>query len=295
MTRALRIAVSSWSFHAPFYAGSFSLLNAPAAARRCGIPLLELNDFMLPPPRFSRLRRPLLRLAGAPETLWRYSAATRVALQRALAGAGVACVAWTADSDLTVTGRWAWRAQRRYVAAAAATAAALGCTLLRLTLGPRATAANALLARRLATLVTDTPPQLRLAVENHGGAGGDSRRMAALVHAARDLLGGVGERRLGVCLDAGNLFGEPADQLWTRLLPLATQVHVKTRAFTPSGDEATIDYHRFFQLLHAAAYQGVLSIEYEGAGDPAVGIARSQALILRHGPEFVSTTACGRR
>jgi len=61
------LAVSSWCWHAEYYAGSWSLLDLPEAAVSAGVSAIECNDFMLPPPR---LRRPLLSLLpGAPPEL----------------------------------------------------------------------------------------------------------------------------------------------------------------------------------------------------------------------------------
>ena len=62
--------LSALALHDAYYAGAWSLLNLPADAASVGIPAIECNDFMLPPPRFSRVRRPLLSLApGAPGEL----------------------------------------------------------------------------------------------------------------------------------------------------------------------------------------------------------------------------------
>ena len=60
--RERTLAASSWCWHEPYYAGSWSLLDLPASAKAAGLTAIECNDFMMPPPRLSRLRQPLLRL-----------------------------------------------------------------------------------------------------------------------------------------------------------------------------------------------------------------------------------------
>lgn len=86
------VAISSWCWHAHYHAGRFSLIDAPRAAARLGFRHIELNDFMLPPPRLSRLRRPLLRLLGAPATLWRYDIDVLRRVQQELTATQVACL-----------------------------------------------------------------------------------------------------------------------------------------------------------------------------------------------------------
>ena len=56
------LAAGAWCWHDDYYAGRWSLLDQPAGAASAGLTAIECNDFMLPPPRLSRLRRPLLRL-----------------------------------------------------------------------------------------------------------------------------------------------------------------------------------------------------------------------------------------
>lgn len=97
------LAVSSWCWHAEYYAGSWSLLDLPKAAASAGVSAIECNDFMLPPPRLSRLRRPLLSLLpGAPPELWRYSRETLRQLSARAQANRTKILAWTINSDFTV-------------------------------------------------------------------------------------------------------------------------------------------------------------------------------------------------
>ena len=89
---------------------------------------------------------------------------------------------------------------------------------------------------------------------------------------------------LGVCLDLGNF--PPAQRLAgiELLAPYAIHVHAKAGQFTVSGEEANIDYPTELAILTQAGYRGPLVIEYEGDGDPTVGIQRAADLVRRHWP-----------
>src|SRR5688572_7883368 len=110
----MALAISSWCWHDAYYNGRLSLLDVPAAAAELGFSAVELNDFILPPPHLSHLRRPLLRLLLAPDELWRYTAANLHRLRVALDTAGVTCLAWAIDSHLAVSAlKWPW--QQHYI------------------------------------------------------------------------------------------------------------------------------------------------------------------------------------
>lgn len=277
------VAISSWCWHAAYHAGRFSLLEAPRAAARLGFRFIELNDFMLPPPRFSRLRRPLLELLDAPPALWRYDPSTLRRLQRELTATHATCFGWTLDTDLTVSGRrWLW--QRLYLEAGARTAGRLRASLLRVTVGgavdllPRV---DSTVARRLAQLA-QRHRFLIIAVENHGDLSADVERFCGIMRAARGLLPPAEAARLGVCFDPGNVLPKAREQQWALLAPLAVHVHFKTRAFTSIGEEASLPYPLILKLLSRAGYSGGITIEYEGNDEPEHGIRRSLALLKRH-------------
>jgi sugar phosphate isomerase/epimerase len=84
-----------------------------------------------------------------------------------------------------------------------------------------------------------------------------------------------------VCLDFGNFEGDRAIGMQT-LAPHAIHVHAKAREFNTSGEEKHIDYRMCLSALKSAGYAGVISIEYEGDGDAAIGIKHTQALIEKY-------------
>ncbi|QLQ06590.1 MAG: hypothetical protein HZY76_11455 [Anaerolineae bacterium] len=110
----LTLAAGAWCWHDAYYAGRWSLLDQPAG-RAAGLTAIECNDFMLPPPRLSRLRQPLLGLLpGAPPELWRYSRTSLRQLQANAQTQGVQLLTWAINSDFTASGS-AWPAQQLYL------------------------------------------------------------------------------------------------------------------------------------------------------------------------------------
>lgn len=285
------LAVSSWSWHAPFYAGQWSLLDLPADAAALGIAAIEANDFMLPPPRLSRVRRPLLGLLpGAPPELWRYSRASLDRLREAAEAQGTVLLTWTINSDLTVPA-WQWPAQRLYLARGLAAARRLGVRLLRVNLGGHAAtpaARDALIASRLAVFVRrsqaggDGPA---ITLENHWGVSSDIDRHLRIFDAVRAQLPAAYLARFGCCFDPSNMAvaegtaGEAQRERWWRALAQrANHYHLKTATFDDGGRETTLPHEHLWAPLQAVGYAGAVTIEFQGEGEPAAGVRQSVAL-----------------
>jgi sugar phosphate isomerase/epimerase len=115
---------------------------------------------------------------------------------------------------------------------------------------------------------------VKFAIENHGGLSSDPAVLAEFVQYFHS-------PSLGVCLDFGNFEGDRSIGMQT-LAPHAIHVHAKSREFDGQGDETQIDYRLCLDALKAANYNGAISIEYEGDGDPAIGITRTRALIEKY-------------
>jgi sugar phosphate isomerase/epimerase len=285
-----RLAVGSWSWHAAYYAGRWSLLDLPSAAAALGIPWVECNDFMLPPPRLSRVRRPLLALLpGAPPELWRYSRATLRRLAVAAGAAGVAVLAWTVNSDFAVPAQ-AWPAQRLYLARGQAAAGLLGAPLLRLTLGGAADSPaghDALVIRRLTDFTgqaLERRPGLAVTVENHWGISADIVRHLRIVDAAAAGLPDGLRRRFGCCFDPGNVPEVPErERLWRELALRANHFHLKAEALDERGEERSLPIGRLFEMLRASGYRGKVTIEYAGSGPAEDGVAACAELFGRYG------------
>lgn len=281
----MQVAAGSWSWHAPYYEGRWSLIDLPAAAAALGITWLEANDFMLPPPRFSRLRRPLLRLLpGAPPELWRYSRASLEALRQAAAAHDTHFLAWTVNSDFAVAARH-WPAQRLYLRRGVAAARHLRARFLRVNLGGSPDSpplADELVIHRLAQFVEDSRrwyPGLHITVENHWGLSSDIQRHLRLLDAARQLLAPAHMDYFGCCFDPGNLPPAQRASGWPALARRANHFHLKTTAFDDTGADCQLPYPHLFALLQEAGYQGPATIEYQGDGEPAAGVTRSLHLL----------------
>jgi sugar phosphate isomerase/epimerase len=268
------LAVSSWSWHDAYFAGAWSLLDLPAAAAAIGITAIEANDFMLPPPRLSRVRRPLLSLLpGASPDLWRYSKAT---LRHLLAKAKeyrIVILAWTINSDFSVPA-YQWPLQRLYLVRGVAAARLLQAPMLRIILGgspgtPRTR--DGAIVRRLAEFFVESQrrcPGLTIVLENHWGISSDIDRHLAIFDQVYAQLPTSQQSLFGCCFD-------PAHR--------AIHYHLKTNAFNEAGDEKTLPHHRLFELLYRSGYRGMITIEFAGDGPAGVGVKRSAELFLKHG------------
>jgi sugar phosphate isomerase/epimerase len=287
------LSVSSWSWHAAYYAGTWSLLDLPAAAAACGITAIECNDFMLPPPRLSRLRRPLISLLpGAPAELWRYSRATIGRLSARAAESGVSVLTWTINSDFSVPARH-WPAQQIYLRRGVAAAVRLQSPLLRVNLGgspdtPRAHDKD--IARRLAAFVVDSLrryPGLAITVENHWGISTDIDRHLQIVDQAAAQLPASLQARFGCCFDPANMPESHERERWWRELALrANHYHLKTTAFGTDEEDKQLPHAALFGLLRRVGYQGQVTIEFSGEGPAEDGVRQSARLFSRYCPSF---------
>lgn len=286
---ATTVAVSSWSWHAAYYAGTWSLLDLPKAAATTGINAIECNDFMLPPPRFSRVRRPLLALLpGVPPELWRYSRATLRRLSALAAASQVSILTWAINSDFAVPTHH-WPAQQLYVRRGLAAARRLHAPLLRVTLGgtpETPLARDNDVVHRLADFVARSQrdyPGVTVTVENHWGLSTDVDRHLHLIDAVADCLPPSLQGKFGCCFDPGNMPDTPRRPHWWReVAKRANHFHLKTTTFA-TGDDHSLPHASIFTLLHETSYRGAITIEFAGEGDAVAGVKQSACLLRTHG------------
>lgn len=276
-----QLAVSSWSWHEAYYAGRWSLLDLPDGARQAGLTLIEANDFMLPPPRFSRIRKPLFNLLpGVPPELWRYSRRSLVQLKGNAAASQTRLLCWTINSNLAVSG-WAWPLQQVYLRWGIAAARHLQAPLLRLNLGGQPSTPAEMDDRIVARLVQAVHlgqrryPGLTLTVENHWGLSTDIDRHLRLVAQARAQLPESLQSRLGCCFDPGNMPEGDREQWWRGLSAAANHFHFKTTEFDERGRDPYLPHDHILALLRSTNYWGDVTIEFQGDGDPIQGIQHS--------------------
>ena len=275
------IAISSWSFHDELYQGKLRLDDVPYRVHDLGFGAVELQDMFLWPKPPNPIARALGRKA---REFNRYEydrkMLMRTRLHRLRSGTRLIC--WSIDSDLTAHDGPDRQKQKGYLAAAIEAADYLSAPLIRLTVGGErgVNAENDRAAYdRAVELMSSVLPvaiarNVKFAVENHGGLSADPAVLAEFVQHFHSPF-------LGVCLDFGNFEGDRTIGMQL-LAPHAIHVHAKSRAFDGQGEETQIDYRMCLSALKAAGYNGVISIEYEGAGDPAVGIKRTRALIEKY-------------
>lgn len=275
------LAISSWSFHEELYQGKLRLADVPYRVHDLGYGLVELQDMFLWP----RSPNPIARLFGRkapPFNPYEYDRRVlmKVKLNRLRSGTRLVC--WAIDSDLTVSAGPDRQKQKGYLAAAIETADFLNAPLIRLTLGGergvKAGADRAAYDRAVELMSSVLPVAIakntKLAIENHGGLSSDPPLLVEFVQHFHSPY-------LGVCLDFGNFESDRAIGMQT-LAPHAIHVHAKAREFNASGEETQIDYRMCLSALKSAGYDGVISIEYEGDGDAAVGIQHTRDLIEKY-------------
>jgi len=114
-------------------------------------------------------------------------------------------------------------------------------------------------------------------IENHGGVG--SEHPEELV----ELLKAVG-KNCGALPDFGNFPDEATRQKGLKLLfPYGRTVcHAKGLKFDDKGNETMFDFAQCVQTSKAAGFKGVYSIEFEGEGDPQVGVQHVVDELLRY-------------
>ncbi len=283
----MEVAVSSWSWHEPYYQGRWSLLDLCRSATGLGISLIECNDFMLPPPRYSRIRRPLLSLLpGATPELWRYSRASFDRLQQAAHTHGATILAWAINSDFAVPAHH-WPAQQLYLRLGLLACKRVGARLLRLNLGGRSgepESTDEVVVQRLARFVKISQqryPGLIITVENHWGLSTDPDRHLRLLARTHNLLAPSLQAFFGACFDPGNLPRGDRRRWWKGLARLANHYHFKTTAFDADGNDMGLPHAYLLALLRQAGYSGKATIEFTGDGDPAEGVRQSLALFRR--------------
>jgi len=121
---------------------------------------------------------------------------------------------------------------------------------------------------------------VQLAIENHWGISADPATLINIVRRCES-------ERIGTCPDFGNFHSSQDRYDGLELLALlAKHVHAKFSSFDAAGEESSIDYGRCLHILQEAGYDGALSVEYEGDGNPEVAIQKGKDLIERHWASF---------
>jgi L-ribulose-5-phosphate 3-epimerase len=120
---------------------------------------------------------------------------------------------------------------------------------------------------------------IRITIENHGGVSGSIEGILAVIQ-------GTDPKWVGSLLDFGNPPVGHNPELVARLAPYAYHTHAKLSRFKPDGEAENGDYGAILAILKKAKYEGAVSVEWEGEGEPIDGIKRTRDLIHKHWPEL---------
>ena len=274
----MKIAVSSWSFRTSLSAGELRLSQVPAACAVLGFEFVELNDaFLRPKGRTERLLSALGR-GEQPARIPDLSPFNLGLLEKGLRAANAQLICFAIDNDFVPTRPETLPEQVRYVKAVIGAARYLNCNMVRLWLAQSPSRTMEVDASTLEAFrdVTETAARarVRLALEHRFGR---LEELEAIVYVIEQ----VRSYHLGACLNFGHL---PADA-WraglNRLAPFTIHIHAPSREFDAQGNETTIPYPSCIAMLKRVGYQGFISIEYEGTGDPLDGIIATRTLIER--------------
>jgi len=118
---------------------------------------------------------------------------------------------------------------------------------------------------------------LQVIIENHGGVGSEHpEELVALFKR-------VGAN-FGALPDFGNFPDEPTREKGLALLfPYAHVVcHAKGLDIDASGNETKFNFPKCVEVAKKAGFKGIFSIEYEGPGDPYVGVQKVLDELLRY-------------
>lgn len=121
---------------------------------------------------------------------------------------------------------------------------------------------------------------MRLGVENHPGLTHRLRYLKMLLQLAGK------ESPGGVCLDLGNFSGsdDPLEAC-RQLAPQAMLVHFKLGGPDPAAYGQKHNYPQMLHILREAGYDGIFSMEYEGAGDGLALAAQGAHWLREHWEE----------
>jgi sugar phosphate isomerase/epimerase len=119
---------------------------------------------------------------------------------------------------------------------------------------------------------------VKVMVENLAGFGADNPE--ALVK----LFKLVGRDRLGALPDFADFSDEPTREKGLRMLfPYApTLCHAKGQDFDAAGAETSYNFPQAMEISSEAGFRGIYSIEFDGPGDPYVGIQKTLDELLRY-------------
>lgn len=256
----MEIAVAAYSLHRMFGDGTLALTDYPALVRNeFGVGAAELNS-----PFFPDLEEPYLEELRA-----RADQADVELIHISVDGEGDLAAADEAERTQAVENHSKWFGVCRR----------LGCASFRANAGGHADSGSGAVERcvrsfgELARRAEDA--NVRVLMENHGGVSADPDRVVRVMEA-------VGSPMVGTCPDFGNFPAGIRYQALEKIFPYAVVVHAKMYEFAEDGEDTQIDVGHCLTLARDTGFDGYLSVEFEGPGDPMEGVRKSIALLKKY-------------
>lgn len=161
------------------------------------------------------------------------------------------------------------------------TASEIGCHSIRVNLRSEEPDSNKILdnsSESISKLIEYSKSQeIGIVVENHGGITGDADWLVGLMENINDSYVGTlpDFGSYNFCIKRGDLNLEDIESACEnqydkyigvqKLLPYAKGVSAKSHEFKLNGEEKSTDYKKMMQIISNSAYEGFITIEYEGA------------------------------
>lgn len=250
-----KLAIGSWVWGRDYYHGRFSLLDLPKKAASLGIHQIECNDFILPPPRLSRVTRPFYSLIPhVNPDLWRYRTTTLHTLKKLLDKHNQTCLCWALNTDFTrppigqLASRlyWWWGAQAIDI---------LHPKIVRIIAGgTQCTPISQQMVTRTAACVRyflQRSSVEQVVLENHWGASSQISQHVQLYKSVQEHLNETEKSGWGLCLDPFNLESDHPEKEWQLMAPHTKHVHLKLGR----------DHGRLLEILHDVGYTGSFTVE----------------------------------
>jgi sugar phosphate isomerase/epimerase len=285
----MRIAVSMWSYFQSWRAGKLDLGGFIREAKKAGADAVELLDFFYNEPSKDRVEE----FAAA------YLAPKRKQIEEALKETGLPVPIFSVSNNFAKADRELRELALRKIHFGVDEALRYGAEVVRVFAGdvsPGVTFRQAydwiLEGLELASNYAE-PKGIKLALENHGTLAGRSDQVLKIIE---DVRGMCLSEVLGANPDTGNflLVNQPSHEAIRAVAPVAYMVHFKDFVREPAGHEGfayeALDGTRYVGMavgegevhlgeciaaLKDTAFDGWLSVEYEGEEDPMTAVPRS--------------------
>jgi sugar phosphate isomerase/epimerase len=255
------LASETYSYRELIRAGKLDMLTIPAFYKEQGIPGISYNDMF-----FKTVDDAFIDEVKA-----------------AVKKAGRVVTCYVIEGNLALADETKRKEQTEADKKKMRAAARLGAPVVRINVGAtgRENADDTLGVERVIKIFNEElvplakELKIRISMENHGGVSKTAANIVKIIQA-------TDPKWVGALVDFGNFPLEHKYEEVETVAPYAFVTHVKVNVFDDKGEAAEYDFPRVLGTLKKNHYQGPISIEYEGKGDPVEGVQKTKALILKY-------------